>query len=112
MDTTERKQKVSATEKRYAKYLGKLYWERDSEYKSDIQKYLMTYRLCMVIDVRRRTYGNRFMLTVQRLEGDGKEMWKQEAARFARLESNGGFVLLDKANPVRPASYMSDSWRG
>lgn len=109
MNTTE---KVSATERKYAKYLGKLFWERDSTWNRETDKYDITYSLCMVTGLARGRYNLRFSFNVLPLEGEDKSERRLAASRFAGDVNRNYFIPLDKANPVRPASYQADSWRG
>lgn len=55
--------KKSQTEKRYEKYLGKLFWELDSQWNQKTEQYEQFYVLHQVIGVSRKRWNKRFVLT-------------------------------------------------
>lgn len=106
-------EKNTPTYKRYAKRLGKLYWEKDSHWSHDLRDYQNRFYLVMVSGLDARWNGRyRYLVTIldkAELE-HRKETYYIAASTFDRCLSLQNYVELDKNNPVAPVADGPRKW--
>lgn len=106
-------EKITPTYKRYAKRLGKLFWEKDSQWDHEKNDYVSRYYLVMVSGLDTRWNGRyRYQVTVlDKAELEyRKATYNMAASQFDRYVALQNFVELDKANPVPPVADGPRKW--
>lgn len=98
-------EKLSPTYKKYAKYLGKLFWERSNDWDFEKREYVYRYHLIMVNSLTRRWGKGHYMFVVSDLqceEGSWRQNYNIESARFERALEQKSLVPVDPKNPNPP----------
>lgn len=93
----------NATYKKYAKYIGKLFWEKSNDWDYQKQEYKIRWNLVMIAGVSRRWGRGQFVFSINDLRADD---WRRDysvgASRIIHLMSRGHLIPVDPANPVPP----------
>ena len=104
-------ERQTPTYKKYAKHLGKLFWDKSSQWDHVKQSYEHSWSLIMVCGLFRPSYSNRYSYMLMELEGEYKQEYRQQASDFIHNIERGRKVVYDKANPQRPVTSESASWQ-
>lgn len=104
MDTGNKK--PSATEKKYGKIVGKLFWEQTSDYNYDLRRAVTKYELLMVTGIYRQWGGGRFMYSICNPSSteEYRRDWKINCSRFEYYCKHGRYVPVDPSHPEPPAT--------
>ena len=103
MNDRQNKEKISPTYKKYAKYIGKLFWERHNEYQYETGQYVTRWNLIMVHGLARRWGRGHYMYAVSDLSAtDWRQNYNIEASRFNLLLFRKNMVPVDPKNPNPP----------
>lgn len=105
-DETKNKEKESQTYKKYAKLLGKLYWEKHNDWDYDSADYKTTWTMIMIEGIHRRWGTGKFLFTITTI-GAKKDEWRSEyrsaCSRILNQLKHGNLIEVDHTNPVPPS---------
>lgn len=105
MNDGQNAEKMTPTYRKYAKYVGKLYWEKNNDWDVEKRDYVWYWRPIMIAGLQRRYGRGRFMYMITALgakEDEWRSNYKSECGRISRDISRGAIVPIDPANPVPP----------
>ena len=100
----EEHKKPSATEKRYAKHVGKLFWELQSDWDYDAKRNKYSYALVMVVGLSRRWGRGQFMYMLHQPSStdDWRREYRYSAVRFERDLKQRRMLPVEPGNPNPP----------
>lgn len=108
MNDGQRAEKMTPTYKKYAKYIGKLFWEKHNDYNYEVGDYVTVWKPIMIAGLQRRYGTGRYMYTIMAL-GANVEEWRasyrSECGRINNQISYGNLVPINPANPVPPTTH-------
>lgn len=97
-------EKNSATYKKYAKKLGKLYWEKNKNWNLDKGEYVYEWTMTMIVGISRRWGRGRYIYNLITLppKGDWRDNYNVEATDIDNRIARGLYVEVQKNNPNPP----------
>lgn len=105
MNDGQKTEKVTPTYRKYARNVGKLFWEKNSDWDHDVRDYVYSWKPIMIAGLQRRWGKGRYIYTIMAL-GSGEDEWrssyKSECGRMHNQIKHGNIVPIDPANPVPP----------
>lgn len=105
MNDGQKTERISQTYKKYAKHVGKLYWEKNSDWDLEKRDYVYSWRPIMIAGLQRRYGRGRYTYTIMALgvkEDEWRHSFNSECGRVNNQIKYGNLVPIDPANPVPP----------
>lgn len=101
METTNEKE--TQTARKYAKQLGKLFWEKNNVWDYEKEIYVERWDMIMVSSMRQR-WSNRYQYQLSPVSNKDERDYWTNCARFETLMKSGHMVPVNPANPNPPVS--------